>query len=81
METYLAVIVYNHRFGTDVLPAKVDIEMDPQDLPEITNELLTEKFHVDGPELERDDEYAEWRIYPEYALKTAPIFTQENKNE
>jgi len=71
---YLAIIIYQHRHGTDILPAKVDRDFDPEKLPEITNELLKEKFFVDNPELEREDEWAEWRIYPHHALETAPLF-------
>ena len=51
----LKCIIFSHRHGTDILPCKVNKE----NLPEITNELL-QSLGVDEPELEREDEYAEW---------------------
>ena len=51
----LKCIIFSHCHGTDILPCKVNKE----NLPEITNELL-QSLGVSDPELEREDEFAEW---------------------
>jgi hypothetical protein len=62
----IAVLHYSHRHGDDVLPVLVGPR---SKFPKITNKLLS-KLGVDEPELERDDEYAEW-LGP-YAIKELP---------
>jgi hypothetical protein len=51
----IAILHYSHRHGDDVIP----VVMGRFKFPKITNELL-HKLGVDDPELERDDESAEW---------------------
>jgi hypothetical protein len=55
----IAVLVHEHRFGTDPIIFAVPDYYGCGNLPKITNELLA-KAGVDFPELERDDETAEW---------------------
>lgn len=50
----IVALRYTHRHGTDILLAQYK-----DYLPPITNELLR-WLGVDDPELERDDEDAEW---------------------
>jgi hypothetical protein len=49
-------IKYHHRHGTDVILARPD---GITKLPDFTNALL-KRLGVDAPELEREDEWAEW---------------------
>lgn len=51
----IAVIAYWHRHGLDVIP----VVLQKKGLPKINNKFL-EKIGVDEPELEREDENAEW---------------------
>jgi hypothetical protein len=62
MDMDYGCIVYSHRHGTDVIPFRVE---QGASIPVITNDLLRQ-CGVDNPELEREDEYAEWNwFYPQ----------------
>ena len=52
-------IVYHHRFGTDVLIVRLSDRATESDLPPIDNPLLR-RLGIFQPELEREDESAEW---------------------
>lgn len=66
VEGRIAIVHYSHRHGDDVIPVVVGAR---SKFPRITNKLL-HKLGVDEPELERDDESAEW-VGP-FAVKELP---------
>lgn len=70
----LGCVIYHHRHGVDVLPFQIAAD---EEIPELTNELLT-KLGVAEPELgERDDEYAEY--YYLYPMDHWPILKGEKR--
>jgi hypothetical protein len=66
-EDRIAIIHYSHKHGEDLIPVILK-----KGLPKITNRLLS-KVGVWEPELEREDEFAEW--FGPYKLEDIPTLT------